>query len=303
VSLGVAAAGAVVRAWSGGTLDARSCDGKAVPGFNSFCFVDSRGKRHQIYATGEGPPVLLLHELPGLIDTDLSAAQRLAKAGYAVVAPLFFGEPGGNGHALRYARKVCGEDDFSCNSGESTSPHVAWLLDLLKDVHSRWPDGRGVGVIGMCLTGAFPLALMQDPTVVAPVLLQPTVPFNIWTRFGWFTEKDALGVSNMDLASAKGRRIPILGVRYQGDWRCRKERFERLAVEFPQDFYRLDLPGNHHSTIGGDFCDQAFDEILSFLNQYLRTTPDTGVPAFPRRTKAGMRTEVLAARCDNASHH
>ena len=49
------------------------------------------------------------------------------------------------------------------------------LRDVCRRVseHARGP----VGVIGMCLTGAFPLALLGEG-VQAAVLCQPTLPFN-----------------------------------------------------------------------------------------------------------------------------
>ena len=36
--------------------------------------------------------------------------------------------------------------------------------------------GRGVGAIGMCLTGGFALSMALDPVVLAPVLAQPGLP-------------------------------------------------------------------------------------------------------------------------------
>ena len=36
--------------------------------------------------------------------------------------------------------------------------------------------GPGVGAVGMCFTGGFALAMMTEPSVVAPVLSQPSLP-------------------------------------------------------------------------------------------------------------------------------
>jgi hypothetical protein len=75
--------------------------------------------------------------------------------------------------------------------------------------------------------------------------------------------------------------VPLLGIRYKGDGRCKKERFERLTREFPNRFYRVDFPGRHHSTLVGDFCPDALTEVFAFFNQHLRSQPDSCAPAFP----------------------
>jgi dienelactone hydrolase len=296
-ALALGVAGAAVRVCEA-AVSPGHCGGPDLAGFRAYCFTDTTGEARQLYVTGEGPPVLLLHELPGLIDADLRAAQRLAAEGYTVVAPLLFGSPGGEGHALRYARRLCGREQFACNTGTTTSPHVGWLRELVGDVRNTWPDGQGVGVVGMCLTGAFPLALLREDAVVAPVLLQPTIPFNVGTRLGWFTDVEALGISPEDLAYAKHEReVPLLGLRYQKDWRCRTARFRRLSREFGDRFYRLDLPGKGHSTLGADFCDHAFEEIRAFLNRYLRSEPSPRVDPFPLRSRPGAEQDVLAPVC------
>jgi hypothetical protein len=62
-------------------------------------------------------------------------------------------------------------------------------------------DHRGIGVIGMCLTGALPIALMSDDCVVAPVIAQPSMPLFAFTPEG----KRALGISLQELMTAVRR--------------------------------------------------------------------------------------------------
>jgi dienelactone hydrolase len=281
--------------------------GADIEGFTSLCFTDSQNTKHQLYATGtEGPPVISLHELPGLSSETFATARQLAGVRYTVVVPLLFGQPG-ESHAISNIGKVCGVSQFACNEGEKTSPHVAWLRELARCARTQWPDGKGVGVIGVCLTGAFPIPMLREPAVVAPVICQPTLPFNrfnLLQAFGWFMDQHAIAVDPEDLKYAREKRTnPVLGIRYKGDRKCQRRRFERLSTEFPDRFFRLDVPGNHHSTLVGDFCPDAFLEVLSFFNQHLRTAPDSCADPFPRLSQHSIR-EVTPMSCrGNDIHH
>ena len=286
------------------------CSGNSdQPEFVSYCFIDDKAVKRQLYvADGGGPPVILLHELPGLVDSDLQTCRLIAGKQYTVIAPLMFGKPGGKGDVVHNYRAFCGIDEFACHQSNTTSTHVCWLRQLCGAVHERWTGGKGVGVIGMCLTGAFPIALLSEPSVVAPVICQPTTPVNFWTYFGLFTDERALGLYQKDLdiakAAVKSRNIPLLGLRYKGDWRCRKPRFERLAEEFGSNFFRLDLPGKHHSTMAIDRCDDALMEVIAFFNQHLRSKPDTAGGSFPIHSKPGMKNEVtVSSLCASPGHH
>jgi dienelactone hydrolase len=269
------------------------CGHKGVDGFDPYCFRDGKGRKHQIYVAGKnnGPPVLLLHELPGLVKADLATARRLAE-GYTVVAPLLFGEPNGDstfiGNTLNIA-KLCEADDFTCFHGNRTSPHAIWLRELCRSVRAQWTAGKGIGVIGMCLTGAFPLALMSEPSVAAAVLCQPTIPF--------FGGDEQLGVDPADLQKARDRAdVPVLGLRYVGDGKCPKRRFERLVNEFHGRFHRLDLAGDKHSTIALDCCPEAMSEVTAFLAKFVAARD--GV-VFPNRSRADSLTENLVDACKN----
>jgi dienelactone hydrolase len=302
-SLATAGLGTVMQ--GGGPLTSGLCGSTAVPGFEASCFTDTKGERHQLYAVGQGPPVLLLHELPGLVDHDLAAARCLAGLGYRVIAPLFFGTPGRRSNwfttgarVLAYSVSVCGDDEFACAEDRRTSPIVSWLRELSRAVRAEWPDGNGVGVIGMCLTGAFPIALLQEPSVAAAVVCQPTAPFSTFDPFGWFNDDDALALDPVDVENARTRSdAPILGLRYTRDGRCPAARFERLAREFSTRFYRLDIAGKGHSTLAFDFCPEAFDEVRRFLNRFVRGGAGSETDRFPLRSKRNSPVEVPIAAC------
>jgi dienelactone hydrolase len=268
--------------------------------FVAVCFTDSTGTKRQVYVKGDaGPPVILLHELPGLTEETLSTARQLAAARYTVVVPLLFGQPGERA-TIGNARRICGNDQFACNEGDVTAPAVTWLRELAVCARREWPEGKGVGAIGMCLTGTFPVAMLRVPEVVAPVLCQPTLPFNRHNPlhfFGWLTDQRALALHPDDLEHARGKTtVPLLGIRYKGDGRCKKERFERLTRAFPNRFYRVDFPGRHHSTLVGDFCPDALTEVLAFFNHHLRSAPDACAPRFPFLSAHSL-TEVTPEGC------
>jgi dienelactone hydrolase len=273
--------------------------GLRADGFKEMCFTDKAGAKHQVYFAGTGPPVLLLHEINGLTNETLATARQLAAGRYTAVVPLFFGEPGKR-RSVFSAGGICKDDQFACNRAEKTSAHLTWLRELATCARAKWPDGKGVGVIGMCLTGAFPLAMLRAPEIVAPVLCQPTLPFsprNIFHFLGWFTNQNALALDPADVDYVRTKTsMPILGIRYSGDRLCKKKRFERLTNEFKGRFYRLDVPGRHHSTLVNDFCQDAFTEVLAFFNQHLRTRPDPSGGTFPLRSRHSI-AEVKPDSC------
>ncbi len=281
-----------------------ACEGERVDDFTRRCFVDAQGVTRVFYETkATGPTVLVLHELPGLIPADLAAGRRLADAGYHVAMPLFFGRAGEKGAALRtlgYLRRYCNEREFACGEAERTSPHVAWLCELSKRLWQHHQVGRGVGVVGMCLTGVLPVAMLREPIVKAAVACQPTVPFNAFTKFGLFTKKSGLGLAPADLEAAKtGSTAPILGIRFASDPLCTNARFRRLTTEFGSRFYRMDFTGAGHSTLGQHLCEPAVQEVLGFLGKTLLDTPGPQTPRFPVASRPNARDEIWVS----CGHH
>jgi dienelactone hydrolase len=69
---------------------------------------------------------------------------------------------------------LCGRE-FTPWAADRSSPIVDWLRALAREVHAEC-GGKGVGAVGMCFTGGFALAMMTEPSVVAPVLSQPSLP-------------------------------------------------------------------------------------------------------------------------------
>ncbi len=121
-----------------------------------------------------------------------------------------------------------------------------WLRALAKHAHDEC-GGPGVGVVGMCFTGGFALAMMVDDLVIAPVLSQPSLPLPVGAK-----RKRDLGLSDEDLARVKQRcrddpDLCVLGLRFTGDRSAPAERFNRLREELGDSFVGVELdssPGN-----------------------------------------------------------
>jgi dienelactone hydrolase len=52
------------------------------------------------------------------------------------------------------------------------------LRALARRAHKEC-GGRGVGAIGLCLTGGFAIAMMTEPNVIAPALAEPSLPLPV----------------------------------------------------------------------------------------------------------------------------
>lgn len=259
-------------------------------------FVDSKGRKHRVWTKGDGPLVLVLHELPGMTRADIRFARRLADEGYRVLLPLLFGAPGEDGivHTGLNILLQCPSSRYDCNANNRTPGPVTWIRELCRWAPTQWKVDRGMGVVGMCLTGAFPLALLDVPHVVAPVVCQPTSPVDIWTLLHLRKPRPAgIGISNKDLDRLSA--VPILGIRYDGDRLCPSDRFDLLSTHYKERFFRLDLAGQHHSSLGKDFSCIAFEEVRRFFRQQLGT-PDPAAP-FPLRAHYGPKGAVLTDSC------
>ena len=149
---------------------------------------------HPIYSAGEGPPVIVLHELPGMVEQCLDLGLILAER-FRVHLPLLFGEPGEFAMGKNILR-LCVSREINLFAARKTSPVVDWLRALCRKVKTD-SGAKGIGVVGMCLTGGFALALVAEESVLAPVVAQPGLPL--------FIHKAALGLSDADTAGATAR--------------------------------------------------------------------------------------------------
>ncbi|MFZ5895003.1 MAG: dienelactone hydrolase family protein [Myxococcota bacterium] len=225
------------------------------------------GETRPVFRKGQGPAVILLHEVPGLHPGVFRLADVLCEAGLTVFLPSLFGEPGRPftaGYVATSMVRACVMREFAVFSRSKTSPVTSWLACLARHAH-RECGGEGVGVIGMCITGGFALALMIEPSVIAPVLCNPSLPFALTP-----SRKRDLGVDAETLERAKARseagKICVLGLRFSGDIAVPHERFQRLREEFGENFQAIEIdsrPGNSHgirvfahSVLGADHVER-----------------------------------------------
>ncbi len=202
--------------------------------FTRFAHEDS-GISHDVYAIGErgAPPVLVMHELPGLAEPAVRFARRLSAQGFHVYLPHLFGDLL-KWDALGNYRRLCVSKEFANLQANVSAPITTWLRSLTRRMSDEH-GSRRVGAIGMCLTGAFAIPLVLDPWVTAPVASQPAVPMS-WryaiTGFGKGAWARELNVTDTELTQAARRleteRLTLLAFRFKTDRISVPEKIERL---------------------------------------------------------------------------
>lgn len=261
-----------------------------LAGFDSFEFTDD-GATRVVYRRGQGPGVILMHEIPGITPEVKACAQRTADAGFTVYMPHLFGtpeKPVSIPYALgQMAQAICIRREFTCLARGRSSPVTTWLRALARDVHAEC-GGPGVGAIGMCLTGGFALTLMLEPAVLAPVLSQPSLPMPLPGLAGRNGPEIDIAPADLDRVAARLERedLSVLGLRFSADGFCPKARFDVLRDKLGERFEAIEIdssPGNAHgfgrmahSVLTAEFRDQegfptreAMDRVIGFFRERL----------------------------------
>ena len=215
-------------------------DSQVFKDYETFEFDDGRWTR-KVYRRGSGPAVIIIHEIPGLHPQVVEFADRVAASGMTVFMPSLFGEPGRDvsvGYALgQMVMNICVRREFNAWANGKSSPIVDWLRALARKVHAEC-GGPGVGAVGMCFTGGYALAMMTEPSVIAPVLSQPSMPIGKGSE-------GAIDASPFEIACAKRRfeeeDLSMLGLRFHGDPFIKDERFDMLKREFGDSFEAIEL--------------------------------------------------------------
>jgi dienelactone hydrolase len=243
--------------------------------FKPEVFVSKDQGQIELFVRGEGPPLILLHELPGLAEKTFELGDYFVKAGFKVILPLLFGRPGDDNVWFGLARVCIRQELRDLWLGKDT--RIVHLIQELATRESQAAKNAGVGVVGMCLTGNMVLALLLNDhgtrsPITAPVLAQPSSCY-----------------SAPALAAAKNGDIarPVMALRFEKDRICKQSSFNKLEQAFGpcpaangQRLIVRELEGKGHSTLTYQYDPCGVDartkeevdarkEVILFLRQQI----------------------------------
>lgn len=247
------------------------------------------GRTRDVYRMGTGPNVVVLSEMPGITPELVRFARGLVDRGFSVTIPHLFGKDGAQATNAAFRRtllEVCVSREFTLLATNDASRVTKWLNELASHEHAAH-GGAGVGVVGMCLTGGFALAMMMNPSVVAPVLSQPSLPAGKSPA-----RRSALGVNDEQRAALVERAQAgqcVMGLRFTNDPLAAGERFAALRALLGDNFIGIEIdssPGNEwnypadaHSVLTGgqDFVpdsptSRAMESVMSFFERNLNAS-------------------------------
>ncbi len=224
------------------------------------------------YRKGEGPVVIVVHEIPGITPAVERFANDVVNAGFTVVMPDLVGTPGRavSGKYLASSMlKVCISKEFTNMALNRTSPIISWLRALAKVLHEEI-GGPGVGAVGMCFSGGFALGMMVDNIMVAPVLAQPSLPFAIGKSRG-----ADLNLSPDDavvIAERAAQGCEVLGLRFTED-KLVGDRFSSLRSLLGDAFIAVEIPSQSpkdHSVLTEQRHEPSVQQVINFFVQKLK---------------------------------
>jgi dienelactone hydrolase len=226
-------------------------DGVRFDGFDVTPMTFDERTRDVLVAKAGGRPVIIMHELFGLTPETVDFARLLTEAGFKVYMPVLFGatDPA---HTRWWLALPCVLYQFRVLTGNNPGPWADWIRALASRAYAENPQGKGVGVIGMCVTGNLALSAALNPHVTAPVMSEPSLPF--------FRE-GGLHVSPEELSAVKMRvtdeALVIRGYRFETDRLCKAARFEDLTKAFGAGFQGTAIPADErlHSVFTQDLRD------------------------------------------------
>ncbi|MGB0960727.1 MAG: dienelactone hydrolase family protein [Halocynthiibacter sp.] len=255
--------------------------------------ITLNGTSKTVYVLGAGPAVIVMAEMPGISPHVARFARWVRDAGFTVYMPSLFGSDGvianaGEGGAV--FQRACISAEFRAFAGKGSSPVTVWLRALARHAHEEC-GGPGTGAIGMCFTGNFALSMMLEPSMLAPVLSQPSLPLDA---------PDQIESSAEEMEAVRARLdredLTVLAYRFEGDKFCQAQRFAAYAEALGDRFEGHVLPDSAanrelppffekhvttpHSVVTAHLIDEAGqptlkarDDILAFFKRRLKEQP------------------------------
>jgi dienelactone hydrolase len=248
------------------------------------------GVAKAVHVAGAGPAVIVMTEMPGISPHVARFARWVRDAGFTVYMPSLFGRDGavpGAEEGAAVFQRACVSAEFRALAANESSPVTQWLRSLARFAHEEC-GGPGVGAIGMCFTGNFALTMMLEPSMLAPVLSQPSLPLN---------DPAGIEIAPDEIKAVRERLerddLTVMAYRFEGDRFCMAQRFAAYAEALGDRFIGRVLPDNAantdtapffsrhvncpHSVVTAHLIDEAGqptiaarDEILSFFTRRLR---------------------------------
>jgi dienelactone hydrolase len=207
--------------------------------------VTLQGLAKRVHVAGAGPAVIVMAEMPGISPHLARFARWVRDAGFTVYLPSLFGRDGavpGAEEGAETFRRACVSAEFRAFAAGQSSPVTSWLRALAQLAH-RECGGPGAGAIGMCFTGNFALTMMLEPSMLAPVVCQPSLPLD---------DPAGLEISPGELAAVSDRLerdgLTVLAYRFEGDRFCTAQRFAAYAEALGDRFVARVLPDDAAST-------------------------------------------------------
>ena len=236
-----------------------------------------------VFVGGNGPAVIVMPEMPGISPHVARFARWVRDAGFTVYMPSLFGRDGavpGAEEGGAVFQRACVSAEFRALAANQSSPVTQWLRALARQAHQEC-GGPGVGAIGMCFTGNFALTMMLEPSVLAPVLSQPSLPLN---------EPAGLEIAPDEIASVRERLdredLTVMAYRFEGDKFCMAQRFAAYTDALGDRFIARVLPDSAANT-----------DLAPFFAQHV-TTPHSVVTAHlideAGQPTIAARDEILA---------
>ncbi|HEX7191819.1 MAG TPA: dienelactone hydrolase family protein, partial [Thermoanaerobaculia bacterium] len=226
------------------------------------------GQQYTIYESNSvGPVVVILHEGPGMLYEDIRFGQIIASNGFKVYMPLMFGSVGERSNANLW--RACTRAGFHCFRNKPAA-----IIDWLRPFVASKSHGKPVAVIGMCLSGNVPAAMLDGSTVRVAVMSQPALPM---------TQKSALGITVEQANAARAavqKGAALLYYRFQNDTISPAQRLQAFKTRIPEiEEHQLQpQPDRHgaHSVLAIEYVEdpndpsnQAVQRIIAVLKERL----------------------------------